>query len=387
MVLLVAAISGCAAQPARQGSSSGQAQPTLVPTPVAAAKSTYTVERGEVVYDVDFSGRIAPVIEETLSYPIDGVISTVYVDRGDTVAAGDPIADLDTVAILEALTQAQSELAIAEARLNSTIAQNERDRRRAEIRLEMAQVRLDQAAARAGEDPSEEEQYALRLLELDRALKQLDVDELVSEIDPALQANVDAAALQVAELEDLLSRASLVAPFDGQLTAFTAVPGFAVSALAPIGVVVDTSQTEVSASLRDAQMEELSEGMPVMIALANQPGDAYPATVARLPYPFGSGGGANIEETDTTTRFTFDNPEDASSFDLGERVSVNVVIEAKPDTLLLPEAAIRDFNGRKFVIVQNDGVQQRVDVTLGISGDGVVEILDGLTEGQVVVGQ
>ena len=64
---------------------------------------------------------------------------------------------------------------------------------------------------------------------------------------------------------------------------------------------------------------------------------------------------------------------------------VTVVLEQKDDVLWLPPQAIRTFEGRKFVVVQADGYQQRVDVTIGIEGDDRVEIEDGLEEGQTVV--
>ncbi len=51
----------------------------------------------------------------------------------------------------------------------------------------------------------------------------------------------------------------------------------------------------------------------------------------------------------------------------------------------VPPSAVREFSGRRFVVVESDGVQQRVDVVLGIAGDGRVEIVEGLSEGQVVV--
>ena len=54
--------------------------------------------------------------------------------------------------------------------------------------------------------------------------------------------------------------------------------------------------------------------------------------------------------------------------------------------LWLPQSAIRQFSGRNFIVVQNEGVQQRVDVRLGLEGDGRVEILEGAEEGQTVIG-
>ena len=50
-----------------------------------------------------------------------------------------------------------------------------------------------------------------------------------------------------------------------------------------------------------------------------------------------------------------------------------------------PLAYLVNDMGRRFVVVESDGVQQRVDVVLGIAGNGRVEIVEGLSEGQVVV--
>ena len=53
----------------------------------------------------------------------------------------------------------------------------------------------------------------------------------------------------------------------------------------------------------------------------------------------------------------------------------------------LPPQAIRNFQGRNFVIVQDADRQRRVDVRVGIESQERVEILEGLEEGQTIIGQ
>ena len=48
---------------------------------------------------------------------------------------------------------------------------------------------------------------------------------------------------------------------------------------------------------------------------------------------------------------------------------------------------LRTFQGRDFVFIEEDGVQRRVDVQLGLRSAERVEVLGGLREGQVVIGQ
>lgn len=387
-VCLIFLLAACGAQPSRQAPSSANAQPTLVPTAVPSARTTYEVERGDVVYDVTLAGRISPVIEEPLSFPIDGVVAEVFANRASEVEAGEVLAKLDTQDIEEELLLAQQTLLIAQSRLETTQSQRQRDRRRAEIRAEIAQLNLDQTVAQAGATPSANDQFQIDRLTLQLELAQLDFNELSNDIDPALQADVEQATLRVSELEKLLDDAVLTAPFSGQMLSFNLSPGYAISAFTPIGSIADMAQLEVSANVRDSQLEELSEEIPVLISTANRPGEAVPGTIRQLPYPFGSGGGGTeTTEADSRTHVSFDNLEDATAFTSGDRVDIHVVITEKSDVLFLPPSAVRDFNGRKFVVIQEGDIQERVDVELGIQGNGRLEIISGLAEGQIIVGQ
>jgi multidrug efflux pump subunit AcrA (membrane-fusion protein) len=66
---------------------------------------------------------------------------------------------------------------------------------------------------------------------------------------------------------------------------------------------------------------------------------------------------------------------------------VTALLERKSDVLWLPPQAIRTFEGRRFVVVQDGAAQRRVDVKIGIEGADRLEIGEGLSEGQTVIGQ
>ncbi|MBK8899570.1 MAG: HlyD family efflux transporter periplasmic adaptor subunit [Anaerolineaceae bacterium] len=373
----------CLAGGQRERRSADLAEPTPIPTAVTAARPTYEVARGTVTFTLDFTGRVVPVVEEPLFFPRDGLVANVYLDSGDRVQAGDVIADLDNTALEAELVLAQSALAVAEGQLTLSQQQIEQARQAAELARDLSQLDLDFAVQEAGSNPTAEEQYQIDRLTLLVAMAQLEVDALDSTLDPELQSAVDEAALRVAELESQMARSQLLAPFDGEISSLNLAPGRSVAAFEPVGVLADPSQIEISANLPEAQMRELAEGMTVEIEPAGAPGEPLAGTITRLPAPFGSGGG---EEDDT--RLQFDDATAAfNRYEPGDRVRITTIVTERTDVLWLPPAAIRDFNGRKFVVVQTDGVEQRVDVSLGIEGNGRVEIVDGLNEGQIIVGQ
>lgn len=384
LTLSLAALAGCGAT----GSADryGGDEPTPIPPPPAAAKPTYTVQTGDISTQVTLSGRISPAVEEALAFTLDGQVAEVAVDELDPVKAGDVLATLDTSALEQERLVAQSELDIAQSRLSARQAEVERARRRAELKRDMAQLDYDHAVALAGSSPSAEAQYQIDKLALALQLAQLDVDELDQSIDPALQVDVDQAALRLQQVDAALAAAQIVAPFDGIVLDINKAPGRAVAAGETVLTVADVSELQASAGARDSELEQLTEDLPATVAAASGRGETLPGFVVRLPYPYGSGGAEDSEEGDKTVRVAFDDPAAAAAaFELGDRVQIVAVTAVHEGVPWLPVEAVRDFNGRRFVVVEDNGVQQRIDVKLGIEGDGRVEILEGLREGQVVV--
>jgi multidrug efflux pump subunit AcrA (membrane-fusion protein) len=364
------------------------AEPTPIPTSVAAARPTYTVEQGTVTLTLDFSGRIIPVVNQNLTFDRDGVVGSVLVEAGDEVQTGQELTTLDTTALQNELALAQSAREAAQARLDASQQIIAQQRQSAEIQRDLAQLDLDYAQQQAGDNPTPEQQYQIERLTLQLALAQLEVDALDTVLDPQLQADLDTAAQRVAELESLIEGAVLTAPFDGTIASLTISPGRAVLAGDTVAVIVDPAEIEISATLQESQMQQLAEGLEVEIQPAGGPGDTLTGVIRHLPFPFGSGSGGHPDGQDNSTRIQFDDMSAAfANYETGDRVNLTIIVTEHQDVLWLPPAAIRDFNGRKFVVVQADGVEQRVDVELGIESANRVEILSGLEPGQTIVGQ
>ena len=372
------ALSGCAAQ-ANFGDAITQGEPTPIPTPVVPSKPIYTVERGDIVYERRFFGRIAPVITEEFAFEIDGRVQEIVVDAGVDVSQGELLARLNTNALENQLISANEELAIASSILESAENKERFDSRRAALNLDMAQLQLDHAVNSAADSPSADEQLQINLLTIARDLAQVAIDELTAGVDPQLRFDVQRAQKRVDEITDSIGKSELFAPRDGRLTYFSPDPGEQVFAFEPIAIVADMTFLEVTDDMDADDLSELSEGMPLTIQRAAIPGNVYTGKIESLPSPYGL-------STDDQVHVSFDAQPEPEEFRVGDRMSFTVVIDTREAVLVLPESAIRTFSGREFIVVQNEGVQQRVDVRLGLSGGGMVEILQGAEENQVVIG-
>lgn len=441
LVVIASTFTGC-----RRSEVQEEATPTPIPTPVVPTKPTYTVQRGPIAEEVKFTGRIAPVEEEQLFFRVDGRVAKVNVKQGDTVKQGDILAELEINDLLNQLAQAEVNLKTAQMQLKSAEESFGEQRTRAEIDLEVAKLRLAQARAQdpapslaiaqANRDKAgvavqqaqaaydirnrqpgaggsweglnlqqatldyeiakaqydlalqaqQSHEYDLQILEQNVKLAEINLQKVGGEVDPIQAQEVAKAQLAFDRLTAQVNDARLISPLDGEVTMVGAYAGRTVTAYRPAISIAAPGKLEISADLTSETMAKLSIGQAATIVIVNYPAKEFHGTLRRLPYPYGTGGSstAGTVEEDRSTRISIDDAD--VNLEKGALVRASVTLQKKDDVLWLPPEAIRTFQGKDFVLVQDGEVQRRVPVKLGIKAEDKVEILDGATEGQVVVG-
>ncbi len=357
-----------------------EADVTPIPTPVVPTKPTYTVQRGEVVNEIEFTGRITPVKEVELSFHTNGYVRKMYVQRGEAVKAGQVLADLEVSDLENQLAQAKLSLKTSETQLVAAQQVISDTLTEARILLAVEQIKLEQARYAQQTSGGETQEYNLLIQEQMVALAQLRVDRLERGVDPQLVLAVESTRLTIQRLEAQFSNAQIISPLDGVVTSINIFnEGQAVTAYAVVITVGDVSQLEVSADLfGDSGVGELSQGMAASVEPHDRPGTNQIKGMIRY-VPSGAAG-----EQDKTTRVSLETPAADANLGLSDLVRVRVVIESKDNVLWLPPQAIRAFEGRRFVVVQDAQGLRRVDVKVGVEGSERVEIISGLTEGQIV---
>jgi hypothetical protein len=184
-----------------------------------------------------------------------------------------------------------------------------------------------------------------------------------------------------ADLSFAIDAARIVSPMDGFVLSQEAVSsGSEIPAYKEVMVVADLSVLEVSASPDSTTSAKLQVGMPVTVTLINRPGVVINGQIRRMPVFSVSGVGQ-----DKTTRITLDSSLKDIGLGIGDLVQVNVVLQKKENVLWLPPQAVRTFEGRRFVVIQDGQGQRRVDVKVGLQNNDRLEIVEGLNEGQVVL--
>jgi len=346
-IVIAILLAGCGTQTV-----ANEATPTPLPTPV---KPTFTVQRGDITIDAKLTGRVSPLALQTVYFQISGQVSEVLANVNDVVTKGQ---------LLGELSQARDIKAKADETQHTI--------RRAQIKYEIAQLTLDQLKSQ-GRSLDE-----IKIQELQVELAKMDLDETLTSL------GIDPNTPVAESIDAQIAQARAFAPADGTIISAVNV-GRSVSPTTPAFVIGDPNKLEVIAELDaskgDNEVKQMFEGMSVTVALDSKTTVKLNGTIRQLPSPFGTG-----VSDDRVVHIVLNTPPSADTYQAGDKVTVTVQLASHQKILWLPPEAVRSVGGRTFVIINSDTGPKRADIEIGLQTRDRVEIVSGLTEGQVVYG-
>ncbi|MBI2315488.1 MAG: efflux RND transporter periplasmic adaptor subunit [Betaproteobacteria bacterium] len=300
-----------------------------------------------------------------------GRVKRVLVDVGDTVKAGQLLAEMDPVDLDSRVASADA----AAARARSAVA--------------AAEAQVDEARSRQKLAASEARRYAglgqkgfVSSSAVDGKLQQAEsADAQIAAAESALaSAREDAGRLDAERAGARQQRMNLrlVAPTDGAVTSRDAEPGSTVVAGQAVVKMVDPASLWVTTRLDQGRSAGLRVGLAARIVLRSDPRNTLAGKVVRIE-PL-----ADSTTEERIAQVMFDRlPQGAS---IGEMAEVTLRLPVVRDALLIPNAALRHRGAQTGVWLRADGRLRFAPVTAGDQGlDGKVQIIDGLKSGDELV--
>ena len=289
---------------------------------------------------------------------ITGRIMELHVDEGDSVAAGDLIAVLDSKDLEATVRRAEAALIESMARLADGVREEARQRRVVE----------------AGVAPS---------ADLDAAITRLQVAK--AQVGTA-RAGLDSIR---AQLEYTLIRS----PVDGVVIERTVEVG---EMVAPGGFtsqqstgalvrIADPTSLEVEADINESFIARIQLGQPATIKVDAVPDHEYHGQLRQIVPT------ADRQRAVVQVKVTIDDRDARLVPDMSCNVTFlnegvdEAALQAEPKILIAAEAVVRDSGG-EHVFVVRDGSLARVPIELGLEqDDNQFEVLSGLSGGETVV--
>lgn len=190
-------------------------------------------------------------------------------------------------------------------------------------------------------------------------------------------ANVEVLAARLKLAEARLAKMRVVAPFDGVVGIRSVSVGDYVKDGADLVNIEDIAQLKVDFRLPERYLNQLRTGQAVEVTADALPGARYRGTIDAIN-PRIDANGRSLE-----VRARLANSD--GRLRPGMFARVRVIVGERPAALMVPEEAIVPLGDDFFVYTVADGKAKRVRVKLGVRRNAMVELLEGVKPGELVV--
>jgi RND family efflux transporter MFP subunit len=279
-------------------------------------------------------GDVEAIEQARLYAHISGYLKKIYVDEGDSVKAGDLLAEIEAPDIVQEYNKAKADADLKQETLKryqellagKVVSQQEFDTIEAAARE--AQARLDNASAN-------------------------------------------------------LNYTHIRAPFSGSIARRYVYPGDLISEATrggdqpPIFLLVNESRLRISTNVPQTETSKIHLGHPVDIEVDSLPGEAFHGAITRVD--------ALLDENTKTQRVLIDIDNPDRKLRAGMFASIVLHVQHVDGALTVPREAVQGPADRPFVDVVAGGRVSARPVKIGISEQDFAQVVDGVTAADEVV--
>ena len=349
--------------------------------------------RETIVSTLTTNGKVEPVQWASARAERAGVIQKVFVQRGQEVAKGAALVQLDVTAAGSQLASADAQIAQAQAQ-EQLVRQGGPQLNRTQIEGELAAAQVDlhnaqrdydaiqrlvakQAAPRheleSLRQRVEQAQLQIQALQQRRAA-------LVSPADlPVAKAKVNEAQSSADYARRNLAQSVIRAPIPGTVYQFDLRLGAFVNPGDLVANIGRLEQVRVIVYVDEPDLGRVNVGMPVTVTWDAMPGRKWKGAVDKLPTQVIALGSREVGEIGCI----IDNPDR----DLLPGTNINAEIQSKVvrNALIIPTAALHREGGSTsvFILLSSEHVAKR-EIKIGVTSYTKAQVVEGLLEGDSV---
>lgn len=354
---------------------------SLRPVPPPALATSPAVI-GDVENTVVATGALEASQLVSVGAQVSGQITSLKVQLGDRVKAGDLVAEIDSITQINKVRNAR-------AALTSTRAQKavqEANLRQAQLAFERQKMMLEQEATSRADYESAEATLATTKAQIQ-----------------ALDAQIEQGQTELDTAEANLNYTKIIAPMDGTVVAVVAKEGQTVNANQTAPTIIKLAKLDtitVSAEISEADVIKVQPGQTVYFTILGNPDKRYYGklrTIEPAPESIESeSSGASGSSSSSSSQAIYYNglfevPNPDGELRISMTAQVYLVLAEAKDVLTIPSAALngKGPEGSAMVMVVNaDGRPEPRQIKTGINNNAIVQVLSGLKPGEkVVVGE
>lgn len=399
-------------------------------------ETLYEVEKVDVKQEITTSGTVIGLEKHAYTSPVTAKVDEIPVEAGQIVKKGDVLLTYDTTDLGDNLAkvqlQAQSERAAGNAAyeavseasgkvkdakaeikdLKSDIKELNKEIKEltktistyeAKVKAANAGVPKEEQDPTAGLTKKELKKYSKALESLEKKNKSLaSKQEELAKQEAIVEANEgvkvsgsEATQISVSnQLSDMnvneaqeqvdTAEAGIVAVADGIVESVEIVKGSYASETQTLMTIINADKIGVEFSISKDDLTAVTEGQKARVVIADKEYTGKVVFVSRVATMDANALGTNTSGGSIKGRIELDDPDE--NIFVGVSAKAHIFIGESIGALAIPYSALcTDVDGDYVLVVNDNNIIERKDITVGLYSGEHYEVLEGLTEGDKVI--
>jgi membrane fusion protein (multidrug efflux system) len=321
--------------------SNGAKTTTVEPViPVIAAK----VIRGDIASSIYTTGTIFPRQESMISPKTSGIIKKLYADEGDKVEKGQRLVKLEQEMLRIVVKEAKASLKEARAQLKHSQSTLKRRKKLFEEGVVGSQ----------------------------------NLDDITTERDLA-KARFQRTRATLERAEQDLKDSVITAPFDGFIVEKMMNEGEMATTMPPSNIfhLVDTRRVKIECGITEEKRRFITLGKEVLIKMDAYPDEVFTGKITTV--------NPKIDLNSRTFKIKIAIPNPGFRLESGMFARIRIIERESKNALLIPQRVIINAETVKKVFAVENGRAVKKTITTGIINHPLIEVTEGLKEGDIVV--
>jgi len=352
--------------------------------------SIATVSQGKFDDYITINGNVAPIATIYMDAYEGGRVSEKLIEEGSMVKKGDIILKLENMNLYEQILASESNLALKQNDLRSTMltfdsrqVEGKKSLATASYDLQRLKRNFEQNQELFGEELISREEYLKSKEDFELAEKQFEIVKMQTEHDDRLREtsltglDTDLKRMQqtLSMVYERLDHLNVRAPADGQLGFLDAEIGQNISQGQRIGQINVLTDFKIEADIDEHYIDRVKRDLSASL---ERNGKEFGLRLRKV-YPEVRNGRFRVDLV-----FTGDRPETIRA---GQSYNIRLQLGESNDALLLPKGGFFQSTGGQWVFVVGPKGEEalRRQVRLGKQNSKYYEVLEGLQAGEEVI--
>jgi RND family efflux transporter MFP subunit len=340
-----------------------------------------TAEAREVPATLTLTGTLMADEESHVSPLVAGRVVEVLVERGASVAEGDPLVRLRDTDYRLQVAGARAQLDTARARLGITEGSAPpRPEDTPEVRSAQAQMQLQDSALERAESLAARGVFTQSQLDEARARAASARESYASAMQNVRGsiASLSAASTTLRQAGTSVTESVIRAPFAGEIAERSVAPGEYVTAASRLVTLVRTDPVRIEVRIPQEQLFAVHEGQAVEVRVDAAPDHVFAGTIRYIS--------ASVDATSRglTVEAVIPNTDPQFRLRPGMFANARILLGTTETMAVVPASAVLTQAGVSRVFILRDGHVVESVVSISSRDSDVVVISQGVAQGDVV---